>query len=101
MKIKFDDYVNRHFTQKPLGFETKDGVLYSQKNNKWIEIPDQTRNLEKLYKILENHPNNDDYNTIWYKKEMKPIKQSITKRKREKLKEEKHRKTKKSFFGVF
>jgi hypothetical protein len=98
MKIKFDDYVNRQFKKTPLGFETKNGLLYYKKSEKWIELPDQTRNLEKLYKILDNHPNNDDFNTKFFAKDMKPIKQSITKRKREKAKIER-RKTKKSFFG--
>jgi hypothetical protein len=104
MKIKFDHYVASLFKQSSLLFDNKKGILYYRnKSNKLQELPNQSRNLMKLRKILENHPDNDDYNKMVYEKEIKEINKTIrlntTKKKKSTLG---NRKTKTNhFFGLF
>ena len=106
MKIKFDHYVNSKFTQKNILFETKNGLLYyKNKANKLEELPYQNRNLLKLKKILEDHPDNDDFQRIFYANELKEIQKQINytkKQKGKKVNNQKQSKTKKkTFFGLF
>jgi len=83
MKIKFDNYVCSHFNQQNMLFDTNNGILYyKNKSNKLQEIPNQYRNLVKLKKILDNHPDNDDYQRIVFSKEIKHIQKQITKRRK-------------------
>ena len=106
MKIKFDSYVNSKFKQNNILFETKNGVLYyKNKANKLQELPYQNRNLLKLKKILEDHPDNDDFQRIFYANELKEIQKQINYTKKQKGKQvnnQKQSKTKKkTFFGLF
>ena len=54
MTIKFDHYVASLFKQSSLLFDNKKGILYYRnKSNKLQELPNQSRNLMKLRKILD------------------------------------------------
>jgi hypothetical protein len=101
MKIKFDNYVNTKFKQTNLLFDKDAGILYNKNaSNKLKELPNQNRNLIKLKKILENHPDNDDYQKIVYLTEIKEIQKNLNKTKRNKIKQNKQTKTQK-IFGYF
>jgi hypothetical protein len=94
MKLKFDSYVDSQYKQS-IFFDTKTGILYDERKK---PLPNQKRNVIKLKNILENHPDNDDYNKIVYFREIKEIQKamkSVT-RKRKDTKQ----KTKK-FFDLF
>ena len=62
MKLIFDNYINGKFNQKRISFDTTKGILYGDAK----ELPSQNRNKLKLKKLLENHPDNDEYQQIVY-----------------------------------
>jgi hypothetical protein len=82
MKLKFDSFVSSQF-KHPIHFDTKTGILSYQTKTGILSyqtkkpLPDQRKNLMKLNRILDNHPDNDDYGRIVYLDEIKEIQKAI------------------------
>ena len=85
MKLKFDSFVSSQF-KHPIHFDTKTGILSYQTKK---PLPDQRKNLMKLNRILDNHPDNDDYGRIVYLDEIKEIQKAIKSETMKKKKETK------------
>ena len=104
MKLKFDSFVSSQF-KHPIHFDTETGILSYQTKK---PLPDQRKSLKKLKRILENHPDNDDYGRIVYLDEIKEIQKAIKSEtiksetiKSETIKRKKKQNKTKKFFGFF
>ena len=100
--MKFDSFVNSHFKQTNLLFDTDKGILYfrNARTKKMEEMPDQERNISKLKRILDNHPVNDDTQHIVYSNEIKALQKRINQTKKKQTKKKQTKKKKIWFFLV-